>query len=100
MIRNPLEVVKQQIQVGLDGRVSDALKHIYSSRGFFGTFDSTGYYAGFWSFVWREVPFSAIQMPFYELLRSWSLGRTRKEYELTFSENAKNGAVSGVIGIF
>lgn len=57
-----------------------------------------GYYAGFWSFVWREVPFSAIQMPVYELLRSWSLGSRRKDHELSFLQNARNGAISGVAG--
>lgn len=59
---------------------------------------STGYYAGFWSFVWREVPFSAIQMPFYELLRGWSLRKRKSESELTFLDNARNGALSGIIG--
>lgn len=96
--RNPFEVVKQQMQVGLDGHMVDALKHIYSSRGFAGSRSLLGYYAGFWSFVWREVPFSAIMMPFYELLRSLSLRKRKVESELTFFDNATNAAFAGIIG--
>ena len=32
-IRNPLEVIKQQLQVGLDTKFSEAVKHVYQLRG-------------------------------------------------------------------
>lgn len=80
------------MQVGYQSSVREALKNIYRTRGF------RGCYAGFWSFVWRETPFSAIQMPVYELLKRWCLGKNRTAHDLTFGENAKNGAISGIVG--
>lgn len=80
------------MQVGHESGVRKSLRQIYSTRGF------KGYYAGFWSFVWRETPFSAIQMPVYELLKSYCLGKTRCAADLTFVENGKNGAISGMVG--
>jgi solute carrier family 25 S-adenosylmethionine transporter 26 len=37
LMRNPFEVVKQQMQLGLDTRVRDTFSHIYKLRGFKGT---------------------------------------------------------------
>ena len=90
--RNPFEVIKQQMQVGHKGNIRESLRLIYSTRGV------RGYYVGFWSFVWRETPFSAIQMPVYEMLKSYCLGKSRCAADLTFSENAQNGAISGMVG--
>ena len=33
LTRNPFEVIKQQMQIGLDGKMSDVLRHIYRTRG-------------------------------------------------------------------
>lgn len=37
-------------------------------------------------------------MPFYELLRRLSLRKRKSEADLTFTDNARNGALSGIIG--
>lgn len=36
ILRNPFEVIKQQMQLGLDGKVRDTVRHIYQLRGFAG----------------------------------------------------------------
>ena len=98
VIRNPFEVVKQQMQVGLDSRVRATFAHILATKGARGTLRSPGFYAGFASFVLREVPFSAIQMPAYELLKRWTLRRRGREQGPTFADSAANGALSGALG--
>lgn len=94
IVRNPMEVCKQQMQIGLDNNIVDTFKSIYRSKGLM------GYYAGVGSFWFREVPFAAIQMPFYELFKKLSLGKDRKEEDLTFLESARNGSLSGIIGSY
>lgn len=89
IVRNPFEVVKQQMQVGLSGKIRDTFKYIYQHRGL------RGFYVGFWSFVLREAPFSAIQMPTYEFGKRWLRQKTKRE--LRFYENAMNGAFSGTV---
>lgn len=100
LFRNPLEVVKQQMQCGLDVKVLQTVKNIYRGRGIGGRKSfKKGFYAGFWSFIMRETPFSAIQMPVYELMKKFTLrDRKRKDSEMTFFENARNGGFSGMVG--
>ena len=58
-----------------------------------------GFYAGFWSFVLRETPYAAIQMPVYELMKRYTLRVGRKtESEMTWLESSRNGAISGIVG--
>ena len=68
IVRCPFEVVKQNMQIGAFSTTSQAVKHIYTEKGF-----QKGFYAGFTSFVLRDIPFSAIQFPLYELLKMTSL---------------------------
>lgn len=91
LLRNPFEVVKQQMQMGLDTSVTQTFKNIYSRRGF------RGFYVGFWTFVFREAPFSAILMATYEVMKVWTLRGIREEKDMTFLENALNGAVAGSV---
>jgi solute carrier family 25 S-adenosylmethionine transporter 26 len=53
-IRNPFEVVKQQLQSGMHRSTRDAVRAILKSDGF------AGFYAGYSSTVLREIPFDAI----------------------------------------
>lgn len=62
-MRNPFEVVKQNMQIGKYERMGEAFARIASSRGL------RGFYVGYGSLVMREVPFSCIQMPLYEALK-------------------------------
>jgi hypothetical protein len=63
--------------------------------------NNQGFYAGFWSFVLRETPFSAIQMPVYEIMKRYTLRTGKKtESEITALESSRNGAISGIVGTF
>jgi len=64
LVRCPFEVVKQNMQIGAFQTSKQAIQHIYATKGI-----RNGFYAGFGSFVLRDIPFSAIQFPLYELLK-------------------------------
>ena len=64
LVRCPFEVVKQNMQIGQYSSVANALSEIYQTKGI-----RRGLYAGFGSFIMRDIPFSAIQFPLYELLK-------------------------------
>lgn len=59
---NPFEIVKQQMQVGQHHKFINACKYIKLNFGL------AGFYRGFWSLLGREIPFSCLQMPVYEVL--------------------------------
>jgi len=64
MIRNPFEVIKQNLQIGKhNGSINKAVSDIYSKKGI------KGFYVGYSSLLLRELPFSSIQFPFYEALK-------------------------------
>ncbi|UKK01251.2 mitochondrial carrier protein [Theileria orientalis] len=64
VIRNPFEVVKQQLQAGLYTRTAEAFYNIQRLQGF------RGFYAGFFSTLMREIPFDGIQFVLWEKFRS------------------------------
>ena len=55
LVRCPFEVVKQNMQLGAYKRTLEAVLDIYNTKGI-----RRGFYAGFGSFVLRDIPFSAI----------------------------------------
>lgn len=63
LIRNPFEVVKQQMQVGLHRTTREAVRSIVRLDG------ARGLYAGFWSTIARDIPFDACQFVMYEHLK-------------------------------
>ena len=66
MVRTPFEVVKQQMQVGLDPSVSKTISSIVKTRGVIGI------YSGILPLLLRDAPYSAIFMPVYYALKSKS----------------------------
>ena len=68
LVRCPFEVVKQNMQIGAYATTQAAVVDIWRSKGL-----ARGFYAGFGSFVLRDIPFSAIQFPLYELLKIASI---------------------------
>ena len=88
IVRNPFEVVKQNLQLHENHTIKQEFSSVYKMRGI------RGLYSGFWSYVLRECPTSAVQMPVYEILKKF---RTSKDPKLTFWENARNGAISAVV---
>lgn len=97
-IRTPFEIVKQQMQVGLDTSIKSTFQNIHKIRGFRGTFCSIGLYAGFGSLIIREIPFSAIQMPIYEAMKRYTRKNKAENEGFTFFEKARQGVVAGSIG--
>ncbi|XP_072998648.1 S-adenosylmethionine carrier 1, chloroplastic/mitochondrial isoform X1 [Typha latifolia] len=89
IIRVPTEVVKQRVQTGQFASAPDAVRLIVAKEGF------RGLYAGYNSFLLRDLPFDAIQFCLYEQLR---IGyRIAAKRELNDPENAIIGAFAGAI---
>lgn len=89
LIRVPTEVVKQRMQTRQFASAPDAVRLIVSKEGF------KGLYAGYGSFLLRDLPFDAIQFCIYEQLR---IGyRLAAKRELNDPENAVIGAFAGAL---
>ncbi|TPX48043.1 hypothetical protein SeLEV6574_g02275 [Synchytrium endobioticum] len=63
-VRVPTEVIKQRMQTGQYTSVPDAVKSILATQGIL------GFYRGWSSTVFREIPFTCIQFPLYEYLKA------------------------------
>ncbi|KAF4334832.1 PET8 [Fusarium beomiforme] len=95
-VRVPTEVVKQRAQAGHHGGSSSAaLRAIlsrYSSHGFVPMWREL--YRGWGITVFREVPFTVIQFPLWEAMKSWGR-RRRGGREVTGAESALYGSMAG-----
>jgi len=101
LIRCPFEVVKQNLQIGKYKTTMEAIDHINKTKGFM------GFYAGFGPFVARDIPFSAIQLPLYEVLKmtaigilAASAGVDARSYQLPGFVNSINGSIAGATSGF
>ncbi|XP_077245789.1 S-adenosylmethionine carrier 1, chloroplastic/mitochondrial-like isoform X2 [Tasmannia lanceolata] len=89
LVRVPTEVVKQRMQTGQFASAPDAVRLIVAKEGF------KGLYAGYGSFMLRDLPFDAIQFCIYEQLRiGYKLAARR---DLNDPENAIIGAFAGAV---
>uniref|UniRef100_A0A803QU40 S-adenosylmethionine transporter n=1 Tax=Cannabis sativa TaxID=3483 RepID=A0A803QU40_CANSA len=89
LIRVPTEVVKQRMQTGQFASAPNAVRLIIAKEGF------KGLYAGYGSFLLRDLPFDAIQFCMYEQLRIGYKIAARRE--LNDLETAMIGAFAGAI---
>ncbi|XWS44821.1 hypothetical protein CRYUN_Cryun15aG0081900 [Craigia yunnanensis] len=89
LIRVPTEVVKQRMQTGQFTSAPHAVHLITSNEGF------RGLYAGYGSFLLRDLPFDAIQFCIYEQLRIGYKAAARRD--LNDPENAIIGAFAGAL---
>ncbi|KAD5507536.1 hypothetical protein E3N88_15239 [Mikania micrantha] len=87
IIRVPTEVVKQRMQTGHFASAPDAVRLIVAKEGFKGLF------AGYNSFLLRDLPFDAIQFCIYEQLRIGC--KLAAKRDLSDPENAVIGAFAG-----
>ncbi|KAI3952670.1 hypothetical protein MKX01_013632 [Papaver californicum] len=89
LVRVPTEVVKTRMQTGQFVSAPDAVRLIVHKEGF------RGLYAGYSSFLLRDLPFDAMQFCIYEQIRiGYKLAAKR---DLNDAENAVIGAFSGAI---
>ncbi|CAL9104947.1 unnamed protein product [Musa textilis] len=89
LIRVPTEVVKQRMQTGQFTTAPNAVRLIVAKEGI------RGLYAGYSSFLLRDLPFDAIQFCIYEQIRIGYKIAARRE--LNDPENAIIGAFAGAI---
>eukprot|EP01138_Halocafeteria_seosinensis_P016480 gb/GECG01016811.1/.p1 GENE.gb/GECG01016811.1/~~gb/GECG01016811.1/.p1 ORF type:complete len:308 (+),score=23.77 gb/GECG01016811.1/:1-924(+) len=89
-VRNPFEVVKQQMQAGHHQSTAAAVRDIIKTDGFRGLF------AGYWSTVLREIPFDAVEFALYEFLKRRLIQYRRKD-DLVLWENCILGSTAGAI---
>ncbi|RDY05623.1 Glucan endo-1,3-beta-glucosidase 8, partial [Mucuna pruriens] len=89
LIRVPTEVIKQRMQTGQFTSASGAVRLIASKEGF------KGFYAGYGSFLLRDLPFDAIQFCIYEQIRLGYMLAARRN--LNDPENAIIGAFAGAL---
>lgn len=93
MIRVPAEVIKQRTQAGVLGEKATSMtnfKYLIQNKSGEGVI--RGLYRGWNSTIFREIPFTIIQFPLYEKLKSlWS------QYEGGNSISLAKGAICGSI---
>ena len=89
LIRVPVEVVKQRAQAGRLPS-SQVFQQTLQQEGF------KGFYRGYLSTVMREIPFSLIQFPLWELMKSTWVRQQGRPIEAW--QSSLCGAVSGAIG--
>ena len=89
MARIPFEVVKQTAQTNSGFTSRTALYHVISRNGIGGLF------RGYFSLVFRDIPFAIIQMPIWEFLKS----NVAKYYnkEISSFQSGACGSVAGGI---
>ena len=91
LIRVPTEVIKTRMQTGQFTSARNAFWHILTREGMY-----TGLFAGFGSFLLRDLPFDAIEFASYEQMKlSWKL--MSGETELRQHETAFIGAFAGML---
>ncbi|KAK2655992.1 hypothetical protein Ddye_009044 [Dipteronia dyeriana] len=89
LIRVPTEVVKQRMQTGQFASAPNAVRLIVAKEGL------KGLYAGYGSFLLRDLPFDAIQFCIYEQLQiGYKAAACR---DLNDPENAVIGAFAGAL---
>jgi len=103
-VRVPTEVIKQRAQAMQHPTSLSALTHILSQRssiGFLGMWREL--YRGWSITILREVPFTVIQFPLWEGLKSYSRSRktvssvSNRPAEVSAAESALFGSMSGAV---
>jgi solute carrier family 25 S-adenosylmethionine transporter 26 len=88
-VRNPLEVVKQQMQAGLHENTLSTVKHIWREEGM------RGFFAGYMATVARDIPFDMIQFAIYEGARSYVV--KSQDRPLSSTQTCGCGCTAGTV---
>jgi len=93
IVRVPTEVVKSRLQTGQFSSARGAVWHIASREGI-----PSGLFAGFGSFLLRDIPFDAIEFASYEQMKiAWSSLSGGPGNEIKQHESAAIGAFAGML---
>ena len=92
LVRNPFEVVKQQMQVGQHESAREAPAAIIKEQGIGGLFKGVG------ALISREIPFDGIQFVIYEFLKNVDYGTASTTVSM-FS-HFLHGALAGGVAAF
>jgi solute carrier family 25 S-adenosylmethionine transporter 26 len=94
LVRVPTEVVKQRIQAGMHGSSGAGIRGVISD--ILKADGVLGLYRGYGITVFREVPFSLLQFPMYEKLKSL-IRESRQDGDVPALHAAACGSFSGAI---
>jgi len=94
VVRAPAEAIKSTVQSGIAGSASEAAIRV------FGTKESRMNIVRAWSAsVWRDVPFGAIQLALFELIKAYILNNPDIDFDSsTLTSEALIGAFAGGTG--
>ena len=91
----PSEVIKQQMQGGVHTNIVSAIKSTFKSTGL------RGFYRGYYGQIMRDVPFRAIQLPSYEVVKKLYMNKFTTDVdgkplrEMKPLDNMIVGAIAG-----
>jgi len=91
LIRVPTENVKQNLQTGQYKTFSNAVNMIYKHKSIY------GFYTGYFTTVFREIPFSFIQFPIWERLKLIWIKYINNNNDIKPYQGAICGSISGGI---
>ncbi|KAL7538514.1 hypothetical protein ACHAXR_009641 [Thalassiosira sp. AJA248-18] len=96
IIRAPAEAIKSTVQSGISGSAVEAAVQV------FGTAESRANIVRAWSSsIWRDVPFGAIQLAIFELIKAYILNNEAIDFDSsTLLAEAVIGAFAGGVGAF
>ena len=90
LVRVPTEVVKQRMQAGMHPSMASVVGEVLRNQGVMGL------YQGFGITIMREIPFSLVQFPLYEFMKS-KIRSLRGGKEPLAVESALCGSLSGAV---
>ena len=85
-INNPMEVVRQNMQLLNYGGFKGVIMKIWNTRGF------RGFYSGYTPALCRSIPYSIIQLPLYEYFQ-----RKFSAYSWSFPTALVSGSLSSIV---
>ncbi|XP_022592736.2 S-adenosylmethionine mitochondrial carrier protein [Cyclospora cayetanensis] len=91
VIRNPFEVVKQQVQLGLYESTPEGFAAVWRHGG------TRGFFVGMGASMLRDVPFAALQLSIWEWMKLKTLGESPPHTRFSTVVSGAAGMVSGAI---
>ncbi|CDI87052.1 mitochondrial carrier domain-containing protein, putative [Eimeria praecox] len=91
VIRNPFEVVKQQVQLGLHASTSEGFSAVWRLEG------PRGFFVGLGTSMLRDVPFAAMQLSLWEWFKLKALGESPPSTSFTTAVSGAAGMIAGAV---